>query len=161
MIPPTLDWVLDGKPTPAFYALILSLFNRTGGANSPGGGTSGTTGLTFLQYEIDTLINQVNAVTDNTLLSALLTDDGAVVLPSAQQFTADGDVLGMLGDDSPPPGIDQSVFMGLLLSDSGGSAASVTPLKQTAVYAPWANGDLPGPTLMATPDGQCVMVPVT
>lgn len=31
----------------------------------------------------------------------------------------------------------------------------------TSIYAPLVNGDLPGPTLIADPFGQCIMVPIT
>ncbi|HUY05000.1 MAG TPA: hypothetical protein VMV33_17110 [Rhodocyclaceae bacterium] len=31
----------------------------------------------------------------------------------------------------------------------------------TAIYAPLVNGDLPGPTLVADPYGQCIMVAIT
>lgn len=42
----------------------------------------------------------------------------------------------------------------------GGATPTPTPTP-TAIYAPLVNGDLPGPTLLADPFGQCVMVEIT
>lgn len=161
MIPPTLEWIVDGKPTGAFYALMLSLFNRTGGENAPGGGSSGSTGIKFLQHEIDSLTTDLQSVAQTAAMGTLMSDDGAVA-PAKQPSDNNGVLLALLGDNSPPPGIDQAALLGLMLGDSGlgESAGPTPPPSSSGVWAPLTNGDLPGPTLMATPDGQCIMVPI-
>ena len=47
-------------------------------------------------------------------------------------------------------------------ADGGAANQTTGTLSATgsAIYAPWVNGDLPGPHLMADPFGQCVMVQI-
>ena len=42
-------------------------------------------------------------------------------------------------------------------ASGGGSSGSVS---SSSIYAPLVNGDLPGPTLVADGQGQCIMVPI-
>lgn len=134
---PASQWIdpKTGNPTPGFFQAFYSLWLRTGGLSAPASG--GKVG-------IDVVVESVTAVQAQADANESLAAIGFLRVPEAQVVP------------KASPGADDG---GLALALLGGSpsTALATP---AGVFAPLVNGDLPGPTLIADPLGQCIMVPI-
>ena len=134
----------NGIITRAWFELLLRLWNRTGAASGGGGSTT-------------------------DIFNYVIADEQ---LPTERENASAGE-LGLLGLDGLQAAIIEEVSRQLLLlgsppqSDPLASLLFETPFAgvpehehEATIFAPLVTGELPGPVLVATEDGQCIMVQV-
>jgi len=148
---PGIAWLKpDGTPTLEFFQFLLNLYMRTGGAQvtSGAGGASGITLVTNQITEIVADTSQVFSLATLALLSSDETTGGpttkTVVTATSSNVDIMAQLLAIMPEDfaSTAPGSGGTVVV------SGG-------------LLPLVNGDLPGPSAIATSDGQFIGVPMT
>jgi hypothetical protein len=120
-----------GMPTLQFIQLLQKLTGNEDGTAAD---------LSGFQAQIDTL-------------------DAEVTVIEGDITTIEGDIVALEAAKVPPGGATGEVLTKDSATDydmswqPGGGGSS-------GVYAPMVTGDLPGPELLATGDGQCIMAPV-
>ena len=99
-------------------------------------------------------VNDATALANEALTLALLGGSGTPIGGSGTITVAAHSLFGNAGTIAST-GISIAIGAGLTLASSGTLSAT-----GGGIYAPLINGDLPGPTLIADPFGQCVMVQI-
>jgi hypothetical protein len=118
--------------------------------------TADSTNLETLLYSIPDRSGQIAALerkVNDALTLAMLPAPASG--SSAAAVTVNPDSL--FGNAGTVAATGTSIAIGAGLSLSAGGTLSASG---TAIYAPLVNGDLPGPTLIADPYGQCIMVQI-
>lgn len=133
--------------------------SATGSGNTGGGGGSGGTGGSAGVVRIDTDGGAHGGPI--TSRGTITTDwDAGPVVALGSHMSLLGGVLNALADWQAgyvtTVGTGLSLTGGILSATATGGGGTIT-----GVWAPTVTGELPGPVLIATPDGECVMAPIT
>lgn len=190
IVPPLPDQPITNPDGRASYpmtqwmqrlAAFVGPVPTTGGS----GGSGGSSGVSLSQ-QITNLTSTVNnlsagAVFDQSIpsqiaaLRQLIADflfaprnSGIVYLANGSRMldgygVPNSAVAGSIGDQYLQ--LDGSASSGVLWVKTSGASTNTGWTQGgggsgSAIYAPLVNGDLPGPTLMADPFGQCIMVEI-
>lgn len=100
-------------------------------------------------------VNDANALASDALTLALL--GGSGTSSGAATITVAADSL--FGNYGTVAATGESIAVGYGLTLTSLGTLAINPLT-APVWAPLVNGDLPGPTLIADPLGQCIMVEI-